>query len=179
MNKDVDEKKTPIVIVEIDEKSRGLLENFLKKFDNLPDFRIEARENSAAHIVMGQDRWSRPVRLGCLVDFLEAQNDRFLDKEIHIGSYNLDVSYRQLRFTDVDQVIDLTDKECEVLIALYQADGHMLSREALLRQVWGYVQALETHTLETHIYRLRQKIESDPSKPSLLVTEGEGYRLVL
>ena len=54
----------------------------------------------------------------------------------------------------------------------------MVGRDVLLKEVWGYNAAVTTHTLETHIYRLRQKIESDPAKAMLLVTEAGGYKLV-
>ncbi len=61
---------------------------------------------------------------------------------------------------------------------LYRAGQRSVSREVLLQEVWGYNSFVSTHTLETHIYRLRQKIETDVSNPSVLVTEGGGYKLI-
>ena len=74
--------------------------------------------------------------------------------------------------------IRLTEKETAILVHLKLADGKAVSREDLLEKVWSYVREVETHTLETHIYRLRQKIEKDPSEPKILLTQGDGYIVV-
>jgi DNA-binding winged helix-turn-helix (wHTH) protein len=71
----------------------------------------------------------------------------------------------------------LTDIETAILARLAQARGACISRSVLLRDVWGYKPTVTTRTLETHIYRLRQKLERNPARPSLLVTERGGYRL--
>jgi DNA-binding response OmpR family regulator len=73
--------------------------------------------------------------------------------------------------------IRLTEKETNILKFLHRS-GETVPRETLLHEVWGYNPAVTTHTLETHIYRLRQKIESDPSRARLLITESGGYRLM-
>ena len=72
----------------------------------------------------------------------------------------------------------LTEKETAILRFLYRAGKRSVSREVLLHEVWGYNSFVSTHTLETHIYRLRQKIERDASHPSVLVTAGGGYKLI-
>ena len=72
--------------------------------------------------------------------------------------------------------IRLTDKETAVLKFLHRSEA-AVNRQILMHEVWGTTPPCTTHTLETHIYRLRQKIEPDPAHPSLLVTEGGGYRL--
>lgn len=74
--------------------------------------------------------------------------------------------------------IRLTEKETNILKFLYRAPEGQAPRDVLLHEVWGYNAGVTTHTLETHIYRLRQKIEPDPSNARLLVTEPGGYRLV-
>ena len=74
--------------------------------------------------------------------------------------------------------VRLTEKESSILRYLYRAGQRPVSREKLLREVWGYNSEVTTHTLETHIYRLRQKIERDAAAPALLLTEASGYKLV-
>ena len=73
----------------------------------------------------------------------------------------------------------LTEKETSILKYLFGNSGKAVSRDVLLNEVWGYNAGVTTHTLETHIYRLRQKIESDPSSAAILVTEPGGYRLLM
>ncbi|CAA7621197.1 response regulator transcription factor [Magnetospirillum sp. SS-4] len=75
--------------------------------------------------------------------------------------------------------VRLTGKEAAILDRLGRANGQVVPREILLEEVWGYSAAIATHTLETHIYRLRRKIESEPAAAGLLVTESGGYRLAL
>ena len=73
--------------------------------------------------------------------------------------------------------IRLTEKETNILKYLYRAGAKPVSREELLTEVWGYNAGVTTHTLETHIYRLRQKIEPEPGQARLLLTDAGGYRL--
>jgi DNA-binding response OmpR family regulator len=72
----------------------------------------------------------------------------------------------------------LTEKETAILRYLYRAGQAVVSREILLQEVWGYNASVTTHTLETHVYRLRQKIESNPSSARILITEPGGYKLM-
>lgn len=79
---------------------------------------------------------------------------------------------------EAEKKICLTEKETNILKFLYRAPDGVVPRDVLLHEVWGYNAGVTTHTLETHIYRLRQKIEPDPSNARLLVTESGGYRLM-
>jgi DNA-binding response OmpR family regulator len=78
---------------------------------------------------------------------------------------------------DSRKMVRLTEKETAILQFLYRAD-RTIGRDTLLDQVWGYNAGVRTHTLETHIYRLRRKIERDPARAEILVTEPGGYRLL-
>ena len=91
-----------------------------------------------------------------------------------IGPYTFRPSAKVL--VEGGKRIRLTEKETNILKYLQRA-GSTVSRDVLLHEVWGYNPAVSTHTLETHIYRLRQKIEKDPSRAQLLITESGGYRL--
>jgi DNA-binding response OmpR family regulator len=103
--------------------------------------------------------------------------DNSEDAVFMIGPYTFRPSAKMLQDTARNRRIRLTEKECSILKFLYRAGGRPVGRQILLNEVWGYNAAVTTHTLETHIYRLRQKIEPDPAAASLLLTEGGGYRL--
>jgi len=124
---------------------------------------------------------AKPVRLGALLTRLRAElrrSDTDGDAMFSIGPYNFQVASKLLLEQPGGRKIRLTEKEVRILKYLYQARDKEIGRETLLGEVWGYNAAVDTHTLETHIYRLRRKIERDPSKAEILVTGPGGYRLV-
>jgi DNA-binding response OmpR family regulator len=125
------------------------------------------------------DYVAKPFRLAELLARLRAQLRSFQSSEdavFTIGPYSFRPAMRQLQDGEGKR-IRLTDKEAAILKFLYRAEGKAVPRQVLLNEVWGYNAAVTTHTLETHIYRLRQKIEPDPASARLLLTEGGGYRL--
>ena len=105
------------------------------------------------------------------------QHEQSEDAVFTIGDYSFRPA-QKLMVTDDDAKVRLTEKETSILKYLYRADEKVITRNTLLEEVWGYNSGVTTHTLETHIYRLRQKIEKDPSNAVLLVTESGGYKLV-
>ncbi|MCW5724534.1 MAG: response regulator transcription factor [Maricaulaceae bacterium] len=98
------------------------------------------------------------------------------DATFRIGPYDFRPAMKLL-LAEGGRKIRLTEKEANILKYLYRAGGKPVAREELLGEVWGYNPAVTTHTLETHVYRLRQKIEPDPAAARILVTEAGGYRL--
>jgi DNA-binding response OmpR family regulator len=127
------------------------------------------------------DYITRPFRLGVLLARLRAhirQHERSDDAVFSIGPYTFQPSAKMLIDEERKKKIRLTDKEAAILKYLYRTGDRTVSRDVLLDEVWGYNAGVTTHTLETHVYRLRQKIERDPSNAQLLVTEPGGYRLV-
>ncbi|GHA23489.1 DNA-binding response regulator [Devosia pacifica] len=126
------------------------------------------------------DYLSKPFRFPVLLARLRAalrQHDQSEDVVFTIGPYSFQPAAKTLESTDGAKV-RLTDKETSILKFLYRQGPKTITRDVLLKEVWGYNNRVTTHTLETHIYRLRQKIERDPSHARLLVTEEGGYRLV-
>jgi DNA-binding response OmpR family regulator len=126
------------------------------------------------------DYVTKPFRFSVLLARVRAllrQHDQSEDVVFTIGQYNFQPATKTLETEDGNKV-RLTDKETSILKFLYRQGAKTVSRDVLLQEVWGYNNRVTTHTLETHIYRLRQKIERDPSNARLLVTEEGGYRLV-
>ena len=128
------------------------------------------------------DYITKPFRLGVLLARLRAhirQHERSDDAVFSIGPYTFQPANKLLVDSDDDnKKVRLTDKETAILKYFYQAGDKVVSRDTLLDEVWGYNAGVTTHTLETHVYRLRQKIEAEPSKAKILLTEPGGYRLV-
>jgi DNA-binding response OmpR family regulator len=116
----------------------------------------------------------KPFRLGALLARLSAQlGPHGEDHALKIGPYLFKPGAKLLTGA---RKIRLTEKETNILQFLHAAGG-TVPRETLLHEVWGYSPAVTTHTLETHIYRLRRKIEENPGRATILVTEDGGYRL--
>ena len=128
------------------------------------------------------DYVTKPFKLGVLLARIRAQlrqHERSEDAIFTIGPYSFRPAMKALIDAENgDRKIRLTEKETAILKYLLRAGENVIGRDILLNEVWGYNSGVTTHTLETHVYRLRQKIERDPSNAEILVTEPGGYRLV-
>jgi DNA-binding response OmpR family regulator len=127
------------------------------------------------------DYVTKPFKLGVLLARIRAQfrqHEQSEDAVCTIGLYTFKPASKLL-IDGNGSKITLTEKETSILKYLYRAGGRLVRRNELLDEVWGYNASVTTHTVETHIYRLRQKIEKDPSQAEILITETGGYRLVL
>ena len=125
------------------------------------------------------DYVTKPFRFAVLAARIRAQlrsHEQSEDAVFRIGPYEFRPAAKIL-IDERQKKVRLTEKETNILKYLYRAGAQAVSREELLAEVWGYNAGVTTHTLETHIYRLRQKIEPDPTQARLLLTEAGGYRL--
>ena len=125
------------------------------------------------------DYVTKPYKFAVLLARIRVQLRDYEHSEgavFHLGAYEFRPSAKML-VDSLGKKIRLTEKETNILKYLYRAGEKPVSREELLAEVWGYNAGVTTHTLETHVYRLRQKIESDPASSKLLLTEAGGYRL--
>jgi DNA-binding response OmpR family regulator len=179
-----------VTIVEIDSLARKALKKVLKK-EGLADLCVVQEQNPAADrgfiirllepgkTAHGNHDFTKPVRAGVIVQYVKTLLTNHNQQEfIKFRTYTLNVLNHELLDSQSGKSVRLTEKESYILKLLVQNPGKIVSRKRLLDSVWQYADGIETHTLETHIYRLRQKIEKDPANPSLLITEEAGYRLV-
>ena len=126
------------------------------------------------------DYVTKPFRMAVLLARIQAhlrQHDQSDDAIFVIGPHKFQPAAKMLTSPIADKKIRLTEKETAILKYLYRVGRKTVPRETLLGEVWGYNAGVTTHTLETHVYRLRQKIEPDPQQVQLLITEPGGYRL--
>ncbi|SMF09274.1 DNA-binding response regulator, OmpR family, contains REC and winged-helix (wHTH) domain [Tistlia consotensis] len=150
-----------------------------------PVIMLTAMESDADQILGldagANDYVTKPFKLGVLLARLRAQlrqHEQSEDAVFSIGPYTFRPAAKLLQHAETSRKVHLTEKETAILKYLYRAGDRAISRDVLLGEVWGYNAGVTTHTLETHVYRLRQKIETDPSNARILVTEPGGYRLV-
>ena len=126
------------------------------------------------------DYVTKPFRFAVLLARIRAQlrqHEQSEDATFQVGPYVFRPSQKALT-DEKGGKIRLTEKETAIIRYLYRADRRVVTRDVLLEEVWGYNSGVTTHTLETHVYRLRQKIEPDPSNARLIVTESGGYKLM-
>lgn len=141
-------------------------------------------QDSDSDTILGLDAGAndyvpKPFKFPVLLARIRAQlrtHEQSEDAVFQLGPYTFKPAQKML-LTEDDRKIRLTEKETNILKFLYRATDGVVARDVLLHEVWGYNAGVTTHTLETHIYRLRQKIEPDPSNAQILLTESGGYKL--
>ena len=183
----VKEQHFDLVILDVglpDTDGRELCRLMRKQGVKSPIIMLTAQDSDADTILGldagANDYVSKPFKFPVLLARLRSQmrtHEQSEDAVFQLGPYSFRPAQKIL-VTEDDRKVRLTEKETNILKFLYRSTTGVVPRDTLLHEVWGYNAGVTTHTLETHIYRLRQKIEPDPSNARLLVTEQGGYRLV-
>ena len=175
-----------LVILDVglpDTDGRELCKRMRKQSVKCPIMMLTANDSDADTILGldagANDYVTKPFKFPVLLARIRAQlrqHEQSEDATFAVGPYTFKPAMKMLT-TEEGKKIRLTEKETGILKFLYRAQAGVVARDTLLHEVWGYNAGVTTHTLETHIYRLRQKIEPDPSNVSILLTETGGYRL--
>jgi DNA-binding response OmpR family regulator len=166
-----------------DGDGRNLCRGFREQGVTCPIILLTAADSDADTIEGlksgANDYVTKPFRFAVLMARVHAHlrsHEQSEEAVYRIGPYTFRPSAKLL-LDPKGKKVRLTEKETNILKFLHRS-GETVPRDTLLHEVWGYNPAVTTHTLETHIYRLRQKIESNPGQAQLLITEPGGYRLV-
>ena len=177
-----------LVILDVglpDIEGREVCKQMRRQGASMPVIMLTASDTDADQILGleagANDYVAKPFRFNVLLARIRAQlrqHEQSEDAIFTVGRFSFQPGLKLLVDADTESKIRLTEKETAILRYLYRAGRDAVSRDVLLNEVWGYNSAVTTHTLETHIYRLRQKIEKDPANANLLVTDKGGYRLV-
>jgi DNA-binding response OmpR family regulator len=176
-----------IIVLDIglpDMDGRELCKLMRKKGVKCPIVMLTGRDTTSDTILGldagANDYVTKPFKFPVLMARARSQLRQFEQSEgatFRLGPYTFK-PVAKILINNKDQKIRLTEKETNILKFLLRANNTIVARDVLLHEVWGYNAGVTTHTLETHIYRLRQKIEPDPAQVSLLVTETGGYKVV-
>jgi DNA-binding response OmpR family regulator len=184
----VDRDRFDVMLLDVglpDMDGRELCRVIRRKAINVPIIMLTAAD-SEADTVLGLDAGAndyvtKPFRLSVLLARVRAhmrQAEQRNDAVFAIGPYTFQPGAKLMTDASRRKKVRLTEKETAILRYLYHAGDRAIGRSTLLGEVWGYNAGVTTHTLETHVYRLRQKIERDPANAEILVTEPGGYRLL-
>ena len=122
----------------------------------------------------------KPFKINVLVAKIRSNIRQFEQSEFAIlrfGRFSFKPGDKILLNNSSKEEVRLTDKETAIIKLLYLSGGEVVTRATLLEEVWGYNTTLTTHTLETHIYRIRQKVGNTSSGQDFIATESEGYRM--
>lgn len=184
--KDYKASERPVIIFQgLDQATQNEMATICNfHFDeDLPKIAITEAHESSETVPAQADSVSvlpQPFRPGSLLDLLaycaKRSQTSHAKKSYKIAHFTFAPALLTLT-PKKGEPIKLTEKERDVLLLLLNTENHTIPREDLLEIVWGYRSDTETHTAETHIYRLRQKIEKDPSNPQIVLTVHEGYEL--
>ena len=177
-----------IVLLDVglpDMDGRDVCRLIRRKGIHVPVIMLSGME-SDADVILGLDSGAndyiiKPFKMGVLLARIRAhlrQHQASEDASFILGPYTFRPSARLLIDRETGKEVSLSDKECAILKFLYRSGETAVACDTLYSEVWDHAVPLSTHTLQTHIYRLRQKIERDPADPEILISEAGGYRVL-
>ncbi|MBE6451910.1 MAG: hypothetical protein E7012_00260 [Alphaproteobacteria bacterium] len=167
-------EKADIVIIDED------ISLFAQKELNLPIFLFSSATENISDIRQNIHIISKPAKLSYFLDELHSCINRFENKSegyIYFNRYEVRPIAKEIINLRNQEVTKLTEKEVAIIKYLYKNQDRLVSKNDLLQEVWEYSPDVSTHTIETHIYRLRQKVEHDSPDDQLILTVEGGYRL--
>ena len=170
---DVTEDKDLADIIVVDEKA-DLLKSIEK---NAPVIFLNQDDNDdiKAHSII-----QKPFLLSNFLDTIKASINIFENSDegnLEFNNYVLYPSRKEILNKRDKSVTKLTEKEVSIIKYLHKNIGKIVSKNDLMQEVWEYSAEVATHTVETHIYRLRQKVEQDNQESQLIITSEGGYQL--
>lgn len=118
----------------------------------------------------------KPILLESMLDIVSSAANSHSDTFLKFGSYLLDTNRKEIENTLTTKIVKLTEREVDIIKYLYKTQERVVDKNELLSKVWEYHIETTTHTVETHIYRLRQKVEED-GQPPVIITKEAGYSL--
>lgn len=170
-----DEEKPDVIIVDENAAQKIALR---RQYPNVPIIYLSDNTNIEPDYL--DIMLKKPIKLTELLDIIQAANHRLDNSQkgfLNFNRYELHPKQKELVDLVSGKIIKLTEKEVDVIKYLYKNFDKYVSKSDLQTHVWQYNEDVATHTIETHIYRLRQKIESESSRP-LIITENGAYKLV-
>jgi DNA-binding response OmpR family regulator len=184
----VNERHFNIVLLDIglpDMDERDVCRLIRRKGIHVPVIMLTGME-SDADMILGLDSGAndyitKPFKMGVLLARIRAhlrQHEASEDASFALAHYTFTPASRLLKDKETGKEIVLSDKESAILKFLYRAGDTPVDCDKLYSEVWSHAVSLSTHTLQTHVYRLRQKIERNPAHPEILLSEAGGYRVV-
>ncbi len=164
-----------------DELAIQALKHALNKYElsDICDIQQHNNKDIIIECYGNKKNFKAPSRIGEIIDQIYFYKNKLSEQKsliVNIGKAKLNTSLG-IFYLENGKNISLTEKEVEILIYLNDHKGRVVTREELLDSIWNYAKDVETHTIETHIYRLRQKIEIDPTAPKILITKENGYSI--
>lgn len=166
-------------IVIIDEKQE-LISEYIKKFSHAPILVLLAKGIEKPQETDLIKYRQKPLSLNMLIDTLNSTINLAANSQsgkLSFNKYELSITTKEIFNLRNKEVIKLTEKEVSILQYLYKIKDRIVTKAELLQEVWEYNPEVSTHTIETHIYRLRQKVEHDNKDAQIIITEDGGYLL--